>query len=357
MSKLVLFMCLCFRLADGLRQPLLVPRAAAARRGLSPLAVQQPPNEPFYEPPRPNSVLVSSAGLATTIFISASALSAAGRRATWAAGAAALFTFKLSKELSERGVNKRTFSRAAVDTVQLGVRAAVSAGLGVAYFLASGVSLVVWALTRVGESVLYAAELTARLKPGGDGNGLPFGGGQGEVYGGGYPLVDRRDAYGGDAPRASRARAASPVAPPATTSPAAVRTSRDVEPGAAGAARAGGYARVAQGGEEGEGGPTDFREAGRQLAVAQMLKRSAMASAAAKEVELAQGAILRAKQENAVRQVFAARRQAEAEGALGQASHSPLVTAFLIGQPSQPASSRRAIAVSPPCRPLSPPPS
>ena len=50
----------------------------------------------------------------------------------------------------------------------------MSVGIVVAYAVAAVVSLVVWVLTRLGESVLYVAELTNRLKPSPDLPQPPF---------------------------------------------------------------------------------------------------------------------------------------------------------------------------------------
>ena len=55
--------------------------------------------------------------------------------------------------------------RAGVGSAQLGLRAFVGLGVGVAYVLSAAVSLLVWTLTKCGEAVLYIAEMTSRLKP------------------------------------------------------------------------------------------------------------------------------------------------------------------------------------------------
>ena len=53
----------------------------------------------------------------------------------------------------------------AAATGTVAVRAVVSLGIAAAYVLASIVSFVVWVLTRLGEAVLYLAEMANRIKP------------------------------------------------------------------------------------------------------------------------------------------------------------------------------------------------
>ena len=103
-----------------------------------------------WAPRSNNGAIVSAFGLMATLFVSASALSMTGTLATIAASFAGLFSFKLAKELTARGVNKKTFSNmatgAAMSSVKLGVRTTVSIGIAAAYALASVVSMVVWIL-------------------------------------------------------------------------------------------------------------------------------------------------------------------------------------------------------------------
>ena len=109
------------------------------------------------------ALIVSAVGLILTIVASANLLSTTGTIATLASSFAGLFAFKLTKELSNRGVNRGTFKQVAVGTGKLGVKSLLALGIAVAYAAASLVSLVVWMLTRLGESVLYVAEMTMTI--------------------------------------------------------------------------------------------------------------------------------------------------------------------------------------------------
>lgn len=96
--------------------PLLGPRAAA------PVAVAYEPSsyEPLVadygsQPPRRQEggggLTIAMGGLVATLMCSASALSTTGTIATIAASAAGLFSFKVAKELNNRGVDRGSVSK------------------------------------------------------------------------------------------------------------------------------------------------------------------------------------------------------------------------------------------------------
>ena len=143
-----------------------------ALRATRPLVAQYPPGYGYAPgPPKEpnNGVTIPAIGLLATISVSASALSMTGTLATIAASLAGLFSYKLAKELGTRGVNKASLGMMAANTAAatgtVAVRAVVSLGIAAAYVLASIVSFVVWVLTRLGEAVLYLAEMANRIKP------------------------------------------------------------------------------------------------------------------------------------------------------------------------------------------------
>lgn len=189
------------------RRPII--QRAQVRAAMLP-AMEQPPPRGNSSPPPRAGLALSACGLLATLVLASSALSMTGTLATIAASFAGVFSFKLAKDLSNCGVSKFTVQQMGIRAVggtvqvpdracasgcflhralrsplprlhclrpltssqsamfywlcvlpplQLGVRAAVSLGVAAAYAVASVVSLVVWILTRVGESVLQVAEV------------------------------------------------------------------------------------------------------------------------------------------------------------------------------------------------------
>ncbi|KOO34085.1 hypothetical protein Ctob_005790 [Chrysochromulina tobinii] len=229
-----------------------------------------------------------------------------GLIATLSSSVAGLFAFKLTKELSRRGVDRKkvvdTAKSTAVSTARLTVRCAITVGIAVAYAVASLVSLLVWLLTRLGESLLLVAELTSRLKPVAEGASpryLPPP----------YEAPEPTPAY----------------APPAPA-PASPRFAYNFGGRGVSAAAAAPSPAVALAPEE----EMDPREVGRQLAVEQMLKRSSAAAAASRKVEQAKSEMLQARQEEALRKVFEDKRKDQIGNARSSsaAASQPLSTAL-----------------------------
>jgi hypothetical protein len=164
------------------------------------------------------------------------------------------------------------------------------------------VSLLVWLLTRLGESLLLVAELTSRLKPVAEGASpryLPPP----------YEAPEPTPAY----------------APPAPA-PASPRFAYNFGGRGVSAAAAAPSPAVALAPEE----EMDPREVGRQLAVEQMLKRSSAAAAASRKVEQAKSEMLQARQEEALRKVFEDKRKDQIGNARSSsaAASQPLSTAL-----------------------------
>ena len=164
------------------------------------------------------------------------------------------------------------------------------------------VSLLVWLLTRLGESLLLVAELTSRLKPVAEGASpryLPPP----------YEAPEPTPAY----------------APPAPA-PASPRFAYNFGGRGVSAAAAAPSPAVALAPEE----EMDPREVGRQLAVEQMLKRSSAAAAASRKVEQAKSEMLQARQEEALRKVFEDKRKDQIGNARSSsaAASQPLRTAL-----------------------------
>ena len=92
----------------------------------------------------PGALGLSAFGLLVTIMASANLLSMTGLIATLSSSVAGLFAFKLTKELSRRGVDRKkvvdTAKSTAVSTARLTVRCAITVGIAVAYAVASLVS-------------------------------------------------------------------------------------------------------------------------------------------------------------------------------------------------------------------------
>lgn len=295
-----------------------------ARTPLRPSAVPPPPAG--GAPPR-GGLALSAGGLLATLVFSSSALSMAGTLATVSASFAAVFSFKLAKELSNLGVSKasvqQTVKNTFTATANLGVRTAVSLGVAAAYAVASVVSLVVWLLTRLGESVLFVAELTNRLKPSPD---APSPYPQLDTSG----VVPAQPALASDAPPPASSTpskpspylprgftppsaAASPAARPADAAPASPQPMDYRNAASASAA----YAAAQRGIPSSEAPPppppppeeqVDSRDMGRALAIEQMLQRSSKAAAAARKMEVEKSTELKARQDEAVRKVFEQRR-------------------------------------------------
>lgn len=164
------------------------------------------------------------------------------------------------------------------------------------------VSLLVWLLTRLGESLLLVAELTSRLKPVAEGASpryLPPP----------YEAPEPTPAY----------------APPAPA-PASPRFAYNFGGRGVSAAAAAPSPAVALAPEE----EMDPREVGRQLAVEQMLKRSSAAAAASRKVEQAKSEMLQVRQEEALRKVFEDKRKDQIGNARSSsaAASQPLSTAL-----------------------------
>ena len=274
-------------------QPAL-PRVTAApvSQQPPPYATAMPPPLGSRPPPPRGGLALSAGGLVATLFVSSSALSMTGTIATIAASFAGVFSFKLAKDLSNRGVSKGTVQRIAsnafTNTAQLGVRGAVSLGIATAYAVASVVSLAVWLLTRLGESVLYVAELTDRLKPSPDAT-PPYPPFEGESYPDVAPPPAASRPPPATAPppqtpapptaaRSSylpRGFAPSSSSPPPTAGEPATPPPRDYRYASTAAAA---YANAQRASIAGPppppappSPPADPREVGRQLAVQQML--------------------------------------------------------------------------------------
>ena len=169
------------------------------------------------------------------------------------------------------------------------------------------VSLLVWLLTRLGESLLLVAELTSRLKPVAEGASPRY-----------LP-----PPY--EAPETTLAYVPPAYAPPAPA-PASPRFAYNFGGrGVSSAAAAPSPAIALAPAEE-----MDPREVGRQLAVEQMLKRSSAAAAASRKVEQAKSEMLQARQEEALRKVFEDKRKDQIGNARSSsaAASQPLSTAL-----------------------------
>ena len=297
----------------------------------------------------PGALGLSAFGLLVTIMASANLLSMTGLIATISSSVAGLFAFKLTKELSRRGVDRKkvvdTAKSTAVSTARLTVRCAITVGIAVAYAVASlvsgepphaasrepphaasrsaprrvpsskprcapmraQVSLLVWLLTRLGESLLLVAELTSRLKPVAEGASPRY-----------LP-----PPY--EAPETTLAYVPPAYAPPAPA-PASPRFAYNFGGrGVSSAAAAPSPAIALAPAEE-----MDPREVGRQLAVEQMLKRSSAAAAASRKVEQAKSEMLQARQEEALRKVFEDKRKDQIGNARSSSAvaSQPLSTAL-----------------------------
>jgi hypothetical protein len=169
------------------------------------------------------------------------------------------------------------------------------------------VSLLVWLLTRLGESLLLVAELTSRLKPVSEGASPRY-----------LP-----PPY--EAPEPTPAYVPPAYAPPAPA-PASPRFAYNFGGRGVSAAAAAPSPVVALAPEE----EMDPREVGRQLAVEQMLKRSSAAAAASRKVEQAKSEMLQARQEEALRKVFEDKRKDQIGNARSSsaAASQPLSTAL-----------------------------
>ena len=299
----------------------------------------------------PGALGLSAFGLLVTIMASANLLSMTGLIATISSSVAGLFAFKLTKELSRRGVDRKkvvdTAKSTAVSTARLTVRCAITVGIAVAYAVASlvsgepphpasscrlmpphaasrraprrvpsskprcapmraQVSLLVWLLTRLGESLLLVAELTSRLKPVAEGASPRY-----------LP-----PPY--EAPDTTLAYVPPAYAPPAPA-PASPRFAYNFGGRGVSSAAAAPSPAIALAPEE-----MDPREVGRQLAVEQMLKRSSAAAAASRKVEQAKSEMLQARQEEALRKVFEDKRKDQIGNARSSsaAASQPLSTAL-----------------------------
>ena len=108
----------------------------------------------------PGALGLSAFGLLVTIMASANLLSMTGLIATISSSVAGLFAFKLTKELSCRGVDRKkvvdTAKSTAVSTARLTVRCAITVGIAVAYAVASLVS---------GEPLPAARRASCRFPP------------------------------------------------------------------------------------------------------------------------------------------------------------------------------------------------
>jgi len=127
MVRRVTLIALAAPVAEALVSHALFPAARCApflgRTALSPVALAyEPPYQPIVAdygaqlppPPRQKSgggLTVAMGGLIVTLLASASALSMTGAIATIAASAAGLFSFKVAKELNQRGVDRGRISK------------------------------------------------------------------------------------------------------------------------------------------------------------------------------------------------------------------------------------------------------
>ena len=271
--------------------PLLRPSLRIGARCAVPVVAE----ERSARPPLPltgPAVILSAGGLTATLLTSASALSRTGMAATLAASAAGLFTFKLAKELSYRGVGRGTFLRIAAGSAQFALRATLTAGSALAYALASLVSVIVWTLTRLGETVLYIAELANQLNP------------EGRLPPSEYGTAADQGLVSPPEP-ATTAGAAPPMGgvPPAAV--AAAATARG--------ARMPARSPPPPPPPASEPSAADDREHARQLAVQQMLERSSKAAAAARRIEAEKAEVLQSRQDQAVRKAYEQRQAGVSE--------------------------------------------
>ena len=278
-----------------------------------------------------------------------------GTLATIAASFAGLFSYKLAKELGARGVNKGTVGRIAANTaastVQVGVRAMVSVGIAAAYAVASVVSLVVWVLTKLGESVLYVAELTSRLKPSPD-QTYPPAGYDPRSFPAPAPEPAAPSGYGASTYESMVANAMPQPPPGGYSSPAAAayaaaqQRSMGIAPAPAAPPAA----------------PSDPREVGRALAIEQMMTRSSKAAAAARRLEAEKSTILKERQDEAVKKIFEQRRadkmkpsptNRRPQAGIGLAGAAKAASAAAAAAPARPPPP--PIQTRPPARPPPPP--
>ena len=273
-----------------------VPCSPLPRRALAPVAQQG--RELYSDYPdgdsRGSGLVVSAGGLFATLIASATALSGAGSIATIAASAAGLFTFKLSKELNQRGIDSAVMSRAATDAGTKGVRMGVGllyrAAALVVYCLASIVSFIGFLLMKLGDAVSTLGMMTTSMKARIEGS-----------IADGYP-ISGDELQGTDASMLGKSLRELNAPPPLRELNARLPPPRS--------------ARSPPGGMAPPARPPTMAEEielGRRLAVEQMLERSATAAAATRAVESERSQVLKQRQEEAVRRVFASRREAQAK--------------------------------------------
>ena len=272
-------------LADGLRPTLLArPTSRPA------LLVARPTMCMTYagQPPRQSSagLFLSAGGLVTTIGASTFALSASGTIAILAASAAGLFSFKLSKELNNRGVRSKEVAKHVVgSTADLTLRVGFGLASVLVYTMAAAVSLIVLLLTKLSEATLSIAGVASRLKP------SPL------------PPMSRAEA---DYRALQQAR----YAPIAAAAPAEPAYAPPPEPVYAPQPAAEMLPPPPQQQQQQQGGWYQPRQAppsqeeslstmGQRLAVEQMLARSRNAASAARKVEAEKAGLLKERQAEA----------------------------------------------------------
>ncbi|KAL1495811.1 hypothetical protein AB1Y20_016671 [Prymnesium parvum] len=220
-------------------------------------------------------LLISAAGLAATICTAATSLSMTGVSATIFASIAGLFAFKLSKELSLRGVSQSYVQRTARFGLNVFQRLLVAVGALLVRTLAALVSLLVLILTKLGETVIFLAEVASRIKP--------------DLLDGHSQTSYQPSGYSEDStPFAKEPPRSAPLAPAAPPPPPTI---------------------------------AEEREIGQRLAMEQMMRRSQVASA--KRLDPESSSSLKSRQDDAMRKVFESRRADQVPGRPAPASAPP----------------------------------